>query len=102
MNCPKCNARFSLAFAFKIWNPRKFNCPHCGCTLRTTNITPLLVMSGVLGFFIAAFAIGMEQFGLWSQRFSPVFLAVAAPLLAFAWALYLWRRNKVKLASWEN
>jgi len=60
-------------------------------------MTRLLVLSGLIGALVAGFAICMEQFGVWPDHFSPIFLFFALPVIGLAWGGFLWKHNKVKL-----
>jgi len=99
MNCPKCNSPMSFAFALKVKNPRKFQCPTCGGILRTKNTAVLLIFSALIGVSITGFTIAMEKLGVWQQQFSPIFLLFSMPIAGLLWSLFLWRANKIKLTG---
>jgi hypothetical protein len=61
-------------------------------------MTRLLILTGCIALPIPAFAISMEEAGIWQTRHSLVFLAIVSPSIGILWHLFLWHRKKFKLS----
>ena len=93
MHCPKCNAPFSYASSWKIWNPYKFPCPACGCILKLKYATKMLLLIGLSGVAVGVFSSRMERAGIWQTLHSVIFCAAVCLAIALL-HYYLWKRKK--------
>jgi hypothetical protein len=98
MHCPSCNRPFSFLDSLRILNPRRCKCPSCAARLTTGHSGWIAVGAGCLiGISIAAVAIGMEEFQLWTSRESHIWFALSLPGACLPLQWFWWRRARLTL-----
>jgi hypothetical protein len=93
-SCPKCQEALPYHFAFKLFNPYDFRCPHCDGRLHSRMITIQILGYAVIGalgtvpvfwFYVVSWA--------WSTTMFITYLTTCFPLAVLASHFVFWKTD---------
>ena len=92
--CPKCQKALPYRFAFRLFNPYDFRCPHCTARLRCRLITFEIVVYAIVGFLITApvFRFYIATWA-WTTPVMIAYMAVCFPIVTLVSHFIFWKTD---------